>query len=246
MRALIFIRGETAPTKPQYVYQLNLMTVTSQCTDITRKARPFRALLIDLDGVLRLWPSSHAILEQTHGLPVGALNHTAFEPILLDEVVTGKISDETWREKIAERLTLAHPDANVSDAVATWSAGVGELNQLVFDLVKRLPADISVILVTNVTSRLNRDLEALGLANFFYSTVNASEIGFAKPSPEIFVAALKAANVAASEALFVDESTGNVAVAAQLGMRAFHFTSVEGLSAFFSETGVSERLSEHD
>ena len=222
------------------------MIVANQPTDITFEACVVRALLIDFDGVLRLWPSSNAMLEQAHCLPIGALNREAFEAALLDQVVTGKIADETWREKIVERLIRAHPTANVSEAVATWSAGVGELNRPVFDLVKRLPADIRVVLVTNATSRLNRDLEALGLDKFFYAVVNASDIGFAKPSREIFVAALQAAGVAASEALFVDDSAGNVAVAAGVGMGVLHFTSVVGLSAFFRETGVSEAFHDLD
>jgi HAD superfamily hydrolase (TIGR01509 family) len=48
--------------------------------------------------------------------------------------------------------------------------------------------------------------------------VSSAEVGAAKPSAEIFAAALAAAGVVAGAALFVDDAAANVAGAAALGI----------------------------
>ena len=65
-----------------------------------------RALLCDIDGVLRLWPKDGmAGVDRAHGLPEGTLAATAFHPDLLLPAITGRVSDVQWRESVAEALT---------------------------------------------------------------------------------------------------------------------------------------------
>jgi hypothetical protein len=80
-----------------------------------------RALLCDFDGVLRPWPVSDAErIEADFNLPLGALAEAAFAPGLLFEATTGAISDEEWRERIADVLVAQHGDG-ARAAVAAWS-----------------------------------------------------------------------------------------------------------------------------
>ncbi|MDB5335083.1 MAG: hydrolase, variant 1 family protein [Planctomycetaceae bacterium] len=199
---------------------------------------PYRVLFIDFDGVLRKWPDSDAELERSYGLPAGALRDSAFERTLLHEVVTGCISDEEWRERIAEFLSQKYPGARVRDAVVAWSADIGEVNEPVLKCVQRAAEQIKVILVTNGTSRLNRDLAALELSEQFDAVVNSSVVGAAKPDREFYMAALQAAGTNATEALFVDDSVAHVAAALELGMCAHHFNGIDGLSTFLQDNGV--------
>jgi hypothetical protein len=62
---------------------------------------PFRALLIDFDGVIRRWPASEANLETRYGLPAGAIRSVAFAPALLLPAITGEVSDESWRAGVS-------------------------------------------------------------------------------------------------------------------------------------------------
>jgi len=56
-----------------------------------------QALLIDLDGVVRLWdPQLDLAIEQECGLSPGALRQAAFAPDLL-AAITGHSRDEEWR-----------------------------------------------------------------------------------------------------------------------------------------------------
>lgn len=190
------------------------------------------ALLIDLDGVVRLWdPQLDWAIEQECGLAPGALRQAAFAPDLLTAAITGQCRDEAWRRLVAERLSLTVPAAAAEKAVQLWSTPAGAINPAVLELVRQCRQRVKVVLVTNATSRLTADLQQLGLLDEFDLIVNSSEIGYAKPQPEIFHAALAQVGCNATEALFIDDSAGNVAAAQQLGLAGHHYQTVAALEA---------------
>lgn len=191
-----------------------------------------RALLIDLDGVIRRWPASEADLETRHGLPVGAIRSVAFAPALLLPAITGRVSDESWRAGVAQQLAAAHPEGRAHEAVRAWSATCGEVDRAVLRIVRLARQSAKVVLVTNATSRLSADLERLHLTDAFDAVINSSRVGMAKPSRGIICAALDEVGVAASESVFVDDSLVNVRAAESLGMRSHLFQGVEGLGGF--------------
>ena len=193
------------------------------------------ALLTDFDGVLRLWPPVESETEAEFGLPSGAVRREAFEPSLLSKVSTGQLTDTAWRTVVAQRLSERYPWSQASEAVARWSEPCGELDPEVFQLLQGVRAHLSLILVTNATDRLPRDLEALGLGNAFDGIANSSQLGHAKPSPVVFEHALALANCPASRALYVDDSPINVKAAAELGIRALHYTGVASLRVVIQE-----------
>lgn len=200
----------------------------------------YQALLIDLDGVLRLWPADDARLEDSFGLPAGAILKAAFEPGLLREAITGRISDEAWRRRIEASLAAEHPTAEAVAAVQAWSAPCGEVNLPVLELLRQARESVKVVLVTNATSRLDRDLHHLGLSRELDIVINSSVVGTAKPGEEIFASALAAAGVAASRAVYVDDSLENVESATKLGVLSFHFQGITGLASFLQSAGVTQ------
>lgn len=178
-----------------------------------------RALLTDLDGVIRLWdPHIESTAEAECGLPLGALRQAAFAPDLLTLAITGQITDAAWRHQITTRMQVAFPMADVAKAVQLWSAPAGAIDAAILDLVRRCRQKVRVILVTNATSRLPSDLARLGIETEFDHIINSSVVGHCKPQPEIFQAALAVAGVAATELFFVDDSASHVAAAGQLGI----------------------------
>ncbi|MEZ4865460.1 MAG: HAD-IA family hydrolase [Caldilineaceae bacterium] len=202
-----------------------------------------RALLTDLDGVLRLWPSAHErTLEQNWGLPAGAIRQAAFAPELLLPAITGQVTDGAWRTTVAERLanTFAHltPSLDAVQLVQAWSAPCGEVDLGMLELLRRCRTKVTLVLVTNATSRLPADLQQLGLAAEFDHVVNSSAVGYSKPDRQIFDAALAAAKVTAAEALFVDDSAANVAAAMQLGISGHHYRELALLQGELKRIGV--------
>jgi putative hydrolase of the HAD superfamily len=189
-----------------------------------------RALLIDFDGVIRLWDSAiDRAAEQATALPAGALKQAAFAPDLLRAAITGQISDKQWRQQVAERLRQKFPTIHVAKAVRLWSVSPGEIDQAVLTLVRACREKVKVVLVTNATSRLPDDLAQLGIEDEFDDIINSSAVGYGKPHPEIFQAALTAAGVTAAEAFFVDDSAINVAAATQLGLVSHHYRGIATL-----------------
>jgi putative hydrolase of the HAD superfamily len=198
----------------------------------------YKALLIDLDGVIRRWQSSDESIEGAYGLPLGSIRQAAFSPELVEPAITGAISDEEWRACIAEKLGYKCGAARAVDAVAQWASHPGEVDEMTLSLLSACPSSLRLVLVTNATSRLPHDLLALGLSERFYAVVNSSQVGVAKPSKEIFGVALERSGATPAQALFIDDTVANVESASSLGILSHVFIGHHGMSAFLRQAGV--------
>jgi putative hydrolase of the HAD superfamily len=202
---------------------------------------PARALLIDLDGVIRRWEwLPQGPIEEQFGLPAGTVAGVAFEPALLEEAVLGRITDEEWRQRVAARLAETYGRETATAAVAAWSAPAGVVDWAVLDLVRKARRRARVCLVTNASTRLEVDLQRLGIPEEFDAIVNSSRVGARKPGARIFEAALAAADVPAAQALYVDDKPGFVAAAQGLGLRGHVFTGVQSLSDALRAAGLHD------
>ncbi|UYK77878.1 HAD-IA family hydrolase [Xanthomonas sacchari] len=198
-----------------------------------------RALLVDMDGVLRLWPDDDAALERAHGVPPGSLCAVAFAPALLEPAIRGATSDAQWRAEVVARLAALAPETDVAALVAAWSAPTAaRLNQPVLALLRQVRQRVPVVLLSNATSRLPHDLQALGLADLFDAVVNSSEVGAIKPEPAIFLHVLAQLRMAADEVLFVDDTAVHVEAARALGLRAERCVGIDALRAWLFAQGV--------
>jgi putative hydrolase of the HAD superfamily len=188
-------------------------------------SRAFDAVLCDVDGVLRHWPSDEA-LESAHGLAPGAFAAVAYAPGRLLPAITGAVTDERWRESVAEGLVEEGHCASLAAAravVAEWKGVRPSVDDDVLALLQLAREILPVVLVSNATSRLETDLKDLGLAEFVDQVVNTSRIGFAKPDPRVFAHAARQAGVPVERCLFVDDTRGHVEAARAAGMHAVHF-----------------------
>jgi putative hydrolase of the HAD superfamily len=200
-----------------------------------------RALLIDLDGVIRRWdrPPGEP-LEAAFGLAPGAVAAAAFSEELLADAILGRVPDAVWRQRTAERLALEHgvEPAAAEGAVAAWSAPIGRIDETVLALVRAVRERAPVVLVTNATTRLESDLDRLGLGAAFDAVVSSARVGARKPEAQIFRAALARAGTPASRNLLVDDTPGYVAAARALGLCGHLFVDAAGLEAALLETGL--------
>lgn len=198
-----------------------------------------KALLTDLDGVIRIWrPTQDSAAESAVGLPSGAIKRIAFAADLLQPAITGKLTDDAWRQQIAERLAVQYPTLDVARAVAIWSEPCGEVDAAMIELLRQVRRHCPICLVTNATSRLPVDLAQLGIRNEFDHIINSSAIGWAKPQPEIFRAALQAVDVPATAALFVDDTVKNVKAAQALGIPSHHYQTHAQLQQALAPYGI--------
>lgn len=200
-----------------------------------------RALLCDLDGVLRRWPAEPvAQAEAAAGVAPGTLLKVAFAPERLEPAIRGQVSDAEWRAGITRALSQLCSPVQAALAVVAWSASPGELVPEVWALLERARERCALVLVTNATTRLETDLLSLGLSESFDAVVSSARIGVEKPRPEFYAAALEAAGVAAEAALFVDDTPANVVGAEAAGIESHRFREVAELARWLSERGVVE------
>lgn len=200
----------------------------------------YRALLSDFDGVLRRWaPEACAAAEATAGVPPGTILELAFAPERLEPALRGQVSDGEWRAGITRALSERCSPTQAALAVVAWSSSPGELVPEVQELLWRARERWSLVLVTNATTRLETDLLSLGLSEAFAAVVSSARIGVEKPRPEFYAAALEAAGVSASEALFVDDSEANVLGARAAGIESHLFRGAPGLADWLEARGLT-------
>lgn len=201
--------------------------------------KPIRAIFSDLDGVIRLFPKTRdEQIEKKFKIESGLISKTAFHPSILDAAISGKITDETWRDSIADSLSKFIDSSIAKEVVTDWTNFSGKLDPDTFALIKSLGEKYKLGLITNATTRLPHDLKALGIDGSFQTIFNSSSIGFFKPDPRIFEYALKSFGVEPSESVFIDDSKSHVESAKSLGFKTHHYQTFGDLHAFIRSEGL--------
>jgi putative hydrolase of the HAD superfamily len=198
-----------------------------------------RALLVDLDGVLRQFPA-HDVIERQAKLPPGAILEAAFAQTRLTAALTGIITDEEWRAEVARELQLRHPACAAAAAVQGWSSEAGHVDAGVLASLRRARQRARIVLVTNATTRLSADLDRLGLRGELDVIVSSAAVGVAKPAARFFQLALELARVPPSGAFFVDDGERNVAAARSLGIASLCFSALPALERALESQGFIE------
>jgi HAD superfamily hydrolase (TIGR01509 family) len=203
-----------------------------------------KAIVSDLDGVIRFFSQSReSQIEARFNLPTGSIATAAFEKVLLDKVVTGQISDEEWRDQIRKKLKTKFPEVDCASAIYTWSDYPGEVNEEVLSYLKSLTSnEIPFCLLTNATDRLAVDLITLNILQNFRHVFNSSEIGFAKPSRQIYARVVSDLKLKPEEILFVDDSRSHVTAAQAFGLKAVQFTDLASLKKDIRQLSHSPKL----
>jgi putative hydrolase of the HAD superfamily len=196
-----------------------------------KSSLPYQAILCDIDGVVRHWPSADHI-ERAHRLPAGIIVTTALSDELVLPAIVGEVTDEEWRRTVADRLVDACGGSATRArlVVETWSALVPAVDHDVVELLTRARTVAKVALISNATTRLESDLERQGLSDLADVVVNTSRIGVAKPDPRAYAIAVELVGVPPEHCLFVDDTHENVVAAREAGMTAVHYRQISDLS----------------
>lgn len=200
------------------------------------RREPARALLLDLDGVLRHYDATvDHVVEDRFGLDHGVILKTAMEPDRYLKLVTGGWTRARWHADIAEYLEIP------AEAMAELTAYRGYIDHEVLAFVRDVrAAGRPVALCTNAPADLDDDLAQLGLAGEFDAVVNSSDVGAAKPTPDYFRAACLAVRTVPRFCLFVDDSHRNVEGARRVGIAAYRWNGVVDLPYLKAALGIDQ------
>jgi glucose-1-phosphatase len=158
------------------------------------------------------------------------LKHTEIrEKILAAEEIslfeTGKISAESLFETLKKLLGLR---MTFAEFTAAWSS-IFSLEPIISEqFIEKLSKKYRLIILSD-TNELHFEFirQNFPILRFFDDFVLSYQVGFLKPSREIFNAAIAKANCLPEECLFTDDREINVAGAMKFGIDAILFISAE-------------------
>ncbi|MFE9630630.1 HAD family hydrolase [Streptomyces sp. NPDC006463] len=190
-------------------------------------ARPFDAVLCDLDNVIRFYDTTRlAELERAAGLAEGTTEAVAFSPELDGPLLLGRSTVAQWVASIETALadTGRISGERARELAAAFASTPFAADEAVVRVLRAVrAAGLALVLVTNATHRLEDDLESMGLADLADHVVSSARVGVAKPDRGIYEIAAGRAGAAPERCLFVDDRLENVEAAVALGMTGVHY-----------------------
>ncbi len=131
---------------------------------------------------------------------------------------------------LVEKLLPGHVDGIAAqEFLDGWLVNAVLLNQDLLDLIPQMTIE-RTFLATNQEARRGRAImEKLAGAEWLTGSLISCDLGFAKPDPAYFTAALAAIGAEPHECVFIDDRRPNVAAAAALGIHSILFQDVPTL-----------------
>lgn len=198
-----------------------------------------RAFIFDYGGVLMrtVDPRPRRELEERFDLDSGEVYELVFRSPRWDDVQHGKIDSDAFWGHVGERLDLD------GDALGDFRRGFwggDRLDQELVDLIRYLgDHGYRTALLSNAPLDMGDYLRELGIADAFDVMVISGDEGVTKPAAEIYERVLDRLDIAAEEAVFVDDMRENVEAARELGLRATRFRGTAPLRVWLQGLSVS-------
>ncbi|MGK2930938.1 MAG: transcription antitermination factor NusB [Acidimicrobiales bacterium] len=211
-----------------------LAAVATEVRGGDRPWRPVDTVVFDMDGVIRHWlPEYLAEAEERLGLDAGVIAAAAFARPTYGEVMIGAHTAEEWAAIIGTsvvRSAAAGVEIDADEVAEVWLGTTWRVDQQVVDLVAGLrAAGVTVALFSNATTKLEADLESMGLGQAFDVVANSARLGAAKPDVAAFEQVAGMVGSAPERTLFVDDRADNVAGAVEAGWHAIEMHSASRL-----------------
>jgi putative hydrolase of the HAD superfamily len=181
-----------------------------------------RAVFFDFGGVIvrTEQPEPRTKLADSLGLTYADIDKLVFENESSKQAGLGLVTETQHWQNVARSLN--QPDAEVERLRTEFFAG-DRIDLELVDLMRSLRPAIKIGLISNAWSELRAWIEAQNFADAFDNMVISAEVGFAKPDPRIYQAALQNLQVLPAESVFLDDMLKNVEAARKIGMHAIHF-----------------------
>ena len=181
-----------------------------------------KAVFFDLGGVIARTedPAPRTNLAKSLGLSYAEIDMMVFENKSSKQASLGLISEaQHWLNVAA---SLDQPESEVERLKSEFFAG-DRVDIDLLNLIRGLRPTRKVGVISNAWSGMRTWLVDHDLGDLFDDMVISAEIGFAKPDPRIYQAALQNLMVKPEESVFIDDLLRNVEAARKIGMHAIQF-----------------------
>lgn len=149
-------------------------------------------------------------------------------------VDVGLITEETFYEELSRK------SGRPIDTVRADFAENGKIDKELIELIESLHHQYTIALLTNASSEyVNPILLKYDLKKHFDVIVVSAEVGFAKPSSEIFDYLLKKLTYTPEEVIFIDDSVINIEKSQSMGIRSIRFEGIDKLVKDLESYGVN-------
>ena len=160
-----------------------------------------------------------------------------FENGAINRYETGKVSSHLFFSSLKEtfRLSLAF-----EEFIPIWNEIFSE-NRDVSETILSQKGRWRLGLLSNTNPlHFHHVLETFPIVRVFDRWILSHEVGFKKPSLEIFQRAIEWAGVDPERILFIDDLEKNVNAAISIGIKSIHFHSSQQLREEFSKELITE------
>jgi glucose-1-phosphatase len=190
-----------------------------------------KAVIFDLGGVLVRTedPTPRRDVAARLGLSYEELYHQIFDTESAIQATLGKVTTDRHWENVRTALNLSREDFQKTiETVKNDFFGGDYLDEGLVGYIRSLKPRYKTALLSNAWDNLRVLLEEVWqIADAFDEIVISSEVGIAKPVPEIFRMAVDRLGVSPSEAVFVDDFPQNISAAEVEGLHTIHFQDRE-------------------
>tara|TARA_Y100000310_G_scaffold210977_1_gene211679 strand:+ start:10171 stop:10719 length:549 start_codon:yes stop_codon:yes gene_type:complete len=149
---------------------------------------------------------------------------------------TGKISKKKLYQQAVKNLGLKNITQKRFEEIY---ANIFTSNKPVQDLVKKLSKNYKLLLLSNTDDiHFTHVKKKFPILKLFKHLIVSYEVGYVKPSKQIYEEALKKSGFAAKECVFIDDHKENVPGAKKLGIKGLHYTTAAKLKKDLKSYGA--------
>ena len=196
------------------------------------------AILFDFDGVIRQWDESDLWTFETEAnIERGTVFAVAFSKELHAPLTRGELTWAQWKDETELILVESH-GAFIRPIVKRFFAFEGRIDLEMVKLIKQLPKNLRLGILTNNHDRFEEYLQRVGVAELFDAVINTHRIGVAKPEKLAYQKAVSRLSVEPENCLFVDDVEGNVDGGEAAGLKCHHFQNQTGLVEFLKKFDI--------
>ena len=200
-------------------------------------AKKYNAIFCDLGNVLINFDHRIAVKKILRHTPKSEkdIYQLFFDSGITKLYEEGKVSSPDFFKKVKDSLEL---DMDYEAFLPVWDDIFFEtaLNLKMQDFIKSMKGKYKLAMISNINeNHFNFLKKKMSVFKEFDKLVLSYEVGFRKPAREIYDAALKSVDTAASRAFYIDDRDDLIEAASKFGIKGMAFNGEEAFKKMKTE-----------